>query len=468
MTQNPISFADSEFHNLKRGAQGASVTRLQDYLRQFGYLRLPPERAAQDPYAFLRSPSAPAATDGVFDEATSEGLKAWQRLHGLNETGVLDPVTATLMSRPRCGVPDTPYGVRAPGDTWPSPNLRYAVVNTTPDLPAAAVAQAIQESLETWARVCTLRFTSVPADQAPEILVSFQSGNHGDGIPFDGVSGVLAHAFYPTAPPTPIAGDTHFDEAERWSVSVPPAPAGAVDLISVAIHEFGHAVGLSHSPDPGAVMFASYNGVKRGLALDDIRRIQQLYGAPVIPPQPQPPQPPVARAPHLNLGINLGWLQQGLRPPLRSDADMAGDLQRVGDTAPSGGYRQFEGAVSQALGLLRQRQYAAMGGAMAGLIGLLQGQVVGPERFVQASALALGIVLGWLQQGAAARSRFVPETVEGLNYVSLHAANSGFTGYQPLVSGALQTLQSTQDVRSILGLVGELITLFQGQAITPV
>jgi peptidoglycan hydrolase-like protein with peptidoglycan-binding domain len=463
MTPPPFPFADPSFRNLTLGAQGIPVTRLQEYLRQFGYLRMERERAARDPYAFLRSPKAPAAKDGVFDKPTSEGLRAWQSFYGLNDTGVLDPVTAALMSQPRCGVPDTPFGSRAPGDTWPSPTLSYALANTTPDLPAVTVMSAIKQALDTWASVTRLKFTEAQVPSGAEIVVSFQSGDHGDGNPFDGAGGTLAHAYYPTVPPTPIAGDTHFDEAETWSLSVPPS-TGAFDLLTVAIHEFGHALGLDHSKDPGATMFATYAGLRRGLALDDIQRIQKLYGASATPP-PLPPTP-VARAPHLNLGILLGTLQQGLRVPRRLNPMMAGDLQGISSEAPKGGYVQFEGYVQQASGLLQQRDYLAMAQSVALLMVLLQGQVVGPQRLVQASALSLGISLGWLQQGAAAGSRLVPETVEGLNYVRLHAPNAGFTGYEPSVSSALQMLQSTQDVRRILPIVTQLITFLQNQSLT--
>ena len=50
------------------------------------------------------------------------------------------------------------------------------------------------------------------------------ANDHGDGVPFDGAGSVLAHAFYPSVPPTPptaIMGDAHFDEAETWTVNVP-------------------------------------------------------------------------------------------------------------------------------------------------------------------------------------------------------------------------------------------------------
>ncbi|WCJ35745.1 matrix metalloproteinase [Euphorbia peplus] len=81
----------------------------------------------------------------------------------------------------------------------------------------------------------------------------------------------LAHAAGPTH------GKFHFDGDETWSEN--PGP-NEVDLESVAVHEIGHLLGLNHSKDPNAIMFAYFNyGVtKRDLATDDIQRIRALYG----------------------------------------------------------------------------------------------------------------------------------------------------------------------------------------------
>ena len=53
-----------------------------------------------------------------------------------------------------------------------------------------------------------------------------------------------------------------------------------VDLFTVAAHEFGHNLGLSHSRVAGSLMAPVYKGYKPDLTLhqDDIQGIQQLYG----------------------------------------------------------------------------------------------------------------------------------------------------------------------------------------------
>lgn len=53
-------------------------------------------------------------------------------------------------------------------------------------------------------------------------------------------------------------------------------------LFHVAAHEFGHSLGLSHSPVEGALMYPWYQGMQNGfnyeLPEDDRLGIQHLYG----------------------------------------------------------------------------------------------------------------------------------------------------------------------------------------------
>lgn len=68
--------------------------------------------------------------------------------------------------------------------------------------------------MQVWSDVSTLTFEESSATNA-DFLIDFAEGEHGDGNPFDGPNGVLAHAYFPTT--NPIGGDAHFDDSEQYT-----------------------------------------------------------------------------------------------------------------------------------------------------------------------------------------------------------------------------------------------------------
>ena len=265
---------------LSEGTTGPDAEKLQEFLQHFGYLRI---ASANEEFSAVRTAANPPdANLGNFDEATVKALRDFQQFHGLPVTGVLDEATVVQMSLPRCGFPDIPtqQGVSdftAQGNRWDKTNLTYGFQEFTPELTQQQVRDAIAAALNLWSQVTPLNFTEVPLTSNPDFVIRFVAGDHGDGSPFDGVGRVLAHAFYPPPNGGAIAGDAHFDEGETWTVNI-PVPAGGIDLITVAAHEFGHSLGLAHSSVAGALMFPSYSGPRRFLAQDDIDGIRSIYG----------------------------------------------------------------------------------------------------------------------------------------------------------------------------------------------
>jgi hypothetical protein len=148
--------------------------------------------------------------------------------------------------------------------------------NMTSRISRKIVRTIFSDAFATWTAIIpSFSFTEVETYQSADVKISFVSGQHGDSQSFDGVLGILAHAF------SPEDGRVHFDAAEFWSsdISRDQAPQ-ALDLQSVAVHEIGHVMGLAHSPIRESIMFPNIapHRIKRKLSKDDIQGVKQLYG----------------------------------------------------------------------------------------------------------------------------------------------------------------------------------------------
>ncbi|XP_019750846.1 collagenase 3-like [Hippocampus comes] len=244
----------------------------------------------------LADESGPSVRRGF--SQLNKKLSDMQRFFGLKITGTLDDDTLEMMRKPRCGVPDDKvarFSTFGNNLKWQKNSLTYRIENYTPDMSESEVDYSIEKALDVWAKVTPLRFTRIYSGTA-DIMVSFGRLSHGDYYPFDGPDGTLAHAF---APSPGIGGDAHFDEDETFTFR---SNSGYV-LFLVAAHEFGHSLGLSHSNDPGALMYPVYsysNPSNFRLPQDDVKGIQSLYGPnpdtdpDTNPDKPQPPTTPDA------------------------------------------------------------------------------------------------------------------------------------------------------------------------------
>ncbi|NWR43005.1 MMP7 protein, partial [Regulus satrapa] len=202
-----------------------------------------------------------------------ERIKEMQKFFHVTVTGKLDVETEKIMNMPRCGMPDVAEYQTFPGTPkWEKTHLTYKILSFTSDLPRNKVVDAIKRALMVWSDVTPLKFRRVYTGSA-DIEIKFARREHGDGAPFDGKGGTLAHAF---PPGEGRGGDAHFDDDERWS-----DVNQDINLFLVAAHEFGHSLGLDHSNVRGALMYPLYsyqNPETFKLPEDDRRGIQKLYG----------------------------------------------------------------------------------------------------------------------------------------------------------------------------------------------
>ncbi|KAJ9135088.1 hypothetical protein P3X46_032307 [Hevea brasiliensis] len=228
-------------------------------------------------------------------------VKKHLRKFGYNPkvTGSLDSATIKNMMIPRCGVPDItnltssskptssshhkskmfhmvscyafPKGMpRRPSSKY---QLTYTFRSGVQNPNEADMRSACSRAFQRWASVSQFTFHEVPTGSRADIVIGFYRGDHGDGNAFDGrkaIGNLLAHAFYPQD------GKFHYDADDDWSSN---PNKNKFDLESVAVHEIGHLLGLEHSQDSNAIMYANIppGTFKRKLTQDDIAGIHALY-----------------------------------------------------------------------------------------------------------------------------------------------------------------------------------------------
>jgi Matrixin/Bacterial Ig-like domain len=242
----------------------------------------------------------------------------------------------------------------ASGNLWPNPQL--ITISFMPDgtnlgggvtsnlistfnskASLAGWENIILQAAQTWAQQTNINFAVVPDDGAPEGSGADEQGSPGFGdIRIGGYnfgSSTLALTYQPpSANNFSIAGDIAFNTGQAFNVG------STYDLFTVAMHEFGHALGLNESSVSSAVEYATYTGRKTGLASDDIAGIRSIYSA-------NGPRTPdaynkngasdgtVSSAATINSLINTSSLS-ALVPNL--DITTAGQLEYFSFTAPAG------------------------------------------------------------------------------------------------------------------------------------
>jgi hypothetical protein len=179
------------------------------------------------------------------------------------------------------------------GQSWSNPaHISYSIVGDgvswdhgTSNLNARLNTQAgsdvwkreLARALQTWASVANINITrandsNLPFDVAGQAQGDTRFGDIRIGGHAFHDRNILAQTFFPPPNGRTAAGDSEINTAIHWSIG------SGIDLYSVMLHEFGHALGLDHSHVPGAVMDPIYGGVRSGLLPDDIAGIQAIYG----------------------------------------------------------------------------------------------------------------------------------------------------------------------------------------------
>jgi len=223
-------------------------------------------------------------------------INKFQSISGINQTGILDGQTLRIMDYPRCSLPDIYEDediVENASDfaKWGKKELNYFIASTDGDMSKELWFATIKKAFDNISAICGLTFTQVNSLSQSNLVLDTGRGRSDD---FDGSSGTLAWFQLPTTSNFMGRLSGKFDLDEFWLGN--GQSGRGIYLLNVATHEICHGLGLRHSKVNSALMAPIYSpSIAVPQQNDDIPRLQNLYGKPVVSkpnPEPEPTPPP--------------------------------------------------------------------------------------------------------------------------------------------------------------------------------
>lgn len=193
----------------------------------------------------------------------------------------------------KCELTESPSGSLKFADTvderitewkhsWPHGELSYRLNSFSDDLRQSWQTRVVTVALRAWQwKLSKLKFRRERNHTAHvDINIEFEDLAH-----FDGIKGVLAHAYYPGQ--GEASGDVHINDYWNWVPGVYLSTMGKPPLVPILIHEFGHSIGLTHDNyDVTDIMYPSFDlGKKKNtIGVRSTARAQERYGVRTLKP----------------------------------------------------------------------------------------------------------------------------------------------------------------------------------------
>lgn len=258
--------------------------------------RIDPKKLSKEVHNFFRAYGWLRRNETIQDDQIPKAIRKIQRAIRHPETGVYDSHLNALMSRPRCGTEQN-YTEAAANDEsdlhkryvlwgpkWDHSPVTYRFINYTADLDVASQQNIIRfkplsypqdpqytnpnpsQAFAKWSSTISLKIAPAPSNAAKaDINILFRA--LGPSQTAYGYTTMVADG----VALSPGLININFNDDYPWSDD---------RLFNfTAVHEIGHALGLSHSTVEDAVMFAYYyEGLIRPLHPDDKAAIHSVYG----------------------------------------------------------------------------------------------------------------------------------------------------------------------------------------------
>jgi hypothetical protein len=168
-------------------------------------------------------------------------------------------------------------GTGTPRVTWSFATMPGELVTFAASISDPSYQSAIRKAFATWESVANIDFVEAADNLANGIRLGWST--------IDKAGATLATANWRYSGTQTTEAEIRFDIDENWRPE--SGGKGVANFFATAVHEIGHAIGLSHVEENTSIMYAYQTNVA-ALSAEDISHIRSLYGAAIPAATPAP------------------------------------------------------------------------------------------------------------------------------------------------------------------------------------